>query len=499
MGTRGALGGLIAVLLGATLLAAACAPSGPTPGPTTQVAGETDVASPSRALVPSITDAPTAAPGPTDAPSEGPGGTAEPARPSAILPGAVDRSTLDIRATYRVTATIGVQTGALDVTTRIVATNESDGAIDRLELNTIAARLGAIKVTAASVDDVPTTVRVSDQTLMVPLGGLLPPGASATVTIAYRATLRKGLTGSDWMFTRSGGTLALYRWIPWVSEALPFSRPNDGEPFVTQTSPQVDVEILTDARMVLAAPSTDVDEYAAGAGNDWSFHVRDVRDVSVVLAPDFRVARGDADGIPVTAFTRPGGLSAAQLVQQASAAISAQASLLRVAYPWTTLTVVETPGGVALESPGLIWVPDHLDLRNRTYAVYHGVAHQWFSGLVGNDQRNEPFADEGPADLLARTTLGTLRATRCSRDALDQSIGAYSRSCYYEVVLVQGGLLLDDLRRRMGTKAFWAAMGAYVEANRYGLGGSRQLLDSLRAASGVDLLPLIRPRFPKLY
>lgn len=498
MGTRGALGGLVAALL-VGLLVAACAPTGPKPGPTTQIAGETDAPSPSQAFFPSITDAPSQDPGPTEAPPATPGETFAPEVPSAILPGAVGRSTLDVRATYRVTATISVANGALDVTTRIEATNESDGAIDRLELNTIAAKLGGIRISAATVDDVPTTVRINDQTLLVPLGGLLPPGASATITITYRATLRSGLSGSDWMFSRSGGTLALYRWIPWVSKALPFARPNDGEPFVTQTSPQVDVEILTDERMVLAAPSTDIEAFAAGAGNDWSFQVKDVRDVSVLLAPDFRVARGDAGGIPVTAFTRPGGASAAQLVQQAAAAISEQARLLGVAYPWTTLTVVETPGGVALESPGLIWVPDHLDLRNRTYAVYHGVAHQWFSGLVGNDQRNEPFADEGPADLLARTALGTLRATRCGRAALDRSIAAYSDRCYYEVVLVQGGLLLDDLRSRMGTKAFWKAMGAYVEANRYGIGGTRQLLNALDAASRVDLMPLIRPRFPTLY
>lgn len=493
MGTRGALASLVVALL-----VAACQPSGPKPGPTTQVAGETDVAS-SQGFLPSITDAPSVEPLPTEASPTEPGATEPPPEAGGVVPGTVNRSTLDVRATYRVNATIGVAAGALDVTTRIEATNESGAAIDRLELNTIAATLGGIKVTSANVDDVPTTVRVSDQTLVVRLGGILPPGASATITVAYRATLRKGLTGSDWMFSRSAGTLALYRWIPWVSKALPFSRPNDGEPFENQTSPQVDVEILTDAPMVLAAPAARVDGYAAGAGNDWSFRVEDVRDVSVVLAPDFRVARGDADGIPITAYTRPGGTSATQLVQQASAAISAQASLLGVAYPWTTLTVVETEGGVALESPGLIWVPDQLDSRNRSYAVYHGVAHQWFSGLVGNDQRNQPFADEGPADLLARTTLDTLRPTRCGRAALDRSIAAYPRSCYYEVVLVQGGLLLDSLRQRMGTKAFWKAMAGYVEANRYGIGGTKQLLDALDAASRVDLMPLIRPRFPTLY
>jgi hypothetical protein len=251
--------------------------------------------------------------------------------------------------------------------------------------------------------------------------------------------------------------------------------------------------------MVLAAPAAKVDKFPAGAGLDWSFTVQDVRDVSVVLAPDFRVTRGEAGGIPIRAYTRPGGLSGGQLADLAAAAIATEAKQLGVAYPGTTLVVVQTPSGVALESPGLVWIPRALDSRNRTYAVYQGAAHQWFYGLVGNDQRAEPFADEAPADLLARTVLGTLRASRCGRENLDGPITAYSRACYYEVVFVQGGALLDEVRRRMGTDRFWPALAGYVEANRLGIGGTKALLEALRAASSVDLLPLLAPRFPSLY
>lgn len=480
----------------AALVLAGCTSDGLKPVGTQEVAGETDSPPGLASSPPEGSGEPEATPTPTDSVVLPP--TAAPGGQSAIIPGSVNRSSLEISATYHVNALITVGSGELEVTTRILATNESGDGIDRLELNTIAARLGRIRA-SATVDDVAVKVAVKDQTLLVPLGGVLPSGASATVSVTYRATLRSGVLDGDWMFTRNGGTLALYRWIPWVSRAMPFDRPNNGEPFLTVSSPRVDLEILTDERMTLAAPSVHVDEFVAGTGNYWSFGLDNVRDVSIVLAPTFRVATGKADGIPIRAFTRPGGLSGSQLVQQAASAISSQSDLLGVAYPWTTLTVVETPGGVGIEAPGIIWVPDRLDLRNRTYALAQGVAHQWFEELVGNDQRNEPFAGEAPADLLARTTLGTLRATRCPRAALDESIGAYSKTCYYEVVLVQGGLFLDDLRKRMGSTAFWTAMRSYLEAHRNGLGGTRQLLDSLQAGSSVDLMSLIRPRFPALY
>ncbi|MEO5704408.1 MAG: hypothetical protein ABIZ52_00330 [Candidatus Limnocylindrales bacterium] len=492
----------LAGIAAAVVLAAACSPSDTRPAQTLLVAGLTDAPPAIAVASPDVSSDPGPEPiiDPVETtPPEDPDPTGAPAFSTAILPGTVDRASLEISATYRVNATITVKTGALDVSTRIVATNMSGEGIDRLELNTIAARLGGIRVISATVDDVPVKVAIKDQTLIVPLGGILPDGKAATVRLSYKATLQRGTADGAWMFSRSGGTLALYRWIPWISSVEPFSRPNSGEPFVTPTSPRVDVEILTDAPMVLAAPAAHVDAFAAGAGNDWSFFLENVRDVSVILAPDFSVATGKVSGIPIRAYTRPGGLSGPKLVQQAVDAIGNAADLLGVAYPWTTLTVVETPGGVNLESPGLIWIPRHQDVSNRTYSLYHGVAHQWFYGLVGNNQRAEPFADEAPSDLLARTSLGTMRATRCARAALDRSIAAYRGACYYEVVLVQGGRLLDDIRRRMGTNRFWAAMGSYLETNRYGLGGTRKLLETLRAASPVDLMPLIRPRFPNLY
>jgi hypothetical protein len=481
-----------------TVALGACDTSTHLPASTQQVAGVTDVpATPASTRAGNPPGTPR--PSPTSGPDTTPIPTSGPPRLTAIVPGTVGRASLDVTARYHVNAAITVHTGALDVTTAITVRNDSGAGIDRLELNTIAARLGALAVTGTTVDDAPVSAAVHDQTITVPLGGVLPDGAMTTVRVEYRATLRKGVSGSDWMFSRSGGTLTLYRWIPWVSVATPFDRPNSGQPFVSPSSPQVDVEILTDEPMVLAAPTATLDEYAAGSGNAWSFSVTDARDVAIVLAPEFRVAHGEADGVPVRAFSRPGGPSASQLLGLAIAAVRREADQLGMAFPAASMTVVDTPAGVGLESTGMVWLPRKLDTRNRTYAIYEGVAHQWFYGLVGSDQRAQPFADEGPADLLARTVLGTLRPSRCGQAALDRPLATYPNSCYFEVIFVQGGRVLDELRRRMGTGAFWSALRGYLNTYRNDVGGTKELLDALRAGSTVNLLPVLRSRFPSLY
>ena len=87
------------------------------------------------------------------------------------------------------------------------------------------------------VDGVNVARRVKDQTIIVPLGGILAAGATVKVRVKYHATLRSTLSGSNWLFTKVNGIVDAYRWIPWVSRETPFSRPNHGDPFVTPVSP----------------------------------------------------------------------------------------------------------------------------------------------------------------------------------------------------------------------------------------------------------------------
>ena len=119
-----------------------------------------------------------------------------------------------------------------------------------------------------------------------------------------------------------------------------------------------------------------------------------------------------------------------------------------------------------MESPGLIWIPTGVAASNLRYLAAHETAHQWFYGIVGNDQSTQPFADEAAADFVARSVLGLRRASRCATATLDRTIYEYSAACYYEKIYIQGGNLLETARQRMGSTAFWAALRGYIAANR---------------------------------
>ena len=155
--------------------------------------------------------------------------------------------------------------------------------------------------------------------------------------------------------------------------------------------------------------------------------------------------------------------------------------------------------GTAWNHPGLTWIPYGVGRANIRYLVAHETAHQWFYGLVGNDQARQPFADEAVADFVARDVTGTRRASRCSTGRLDRSIYSYTAACYYEIVYIQGGNLLHQARNRMGSTLFYATLKQYVADRRYGMSSNKTLLQALDDATPVNLSTMFAPRFPSIY
>jgi hypothetical protein len=440
----------------------------------------------------------------TDEGPAAPLGVAAPARippaeatlATAIVPGSVGRSSLFVDATYDASLRISWGTRKILVDSTATIRNTSGAPIDRIELNTIAARLGSIQLHLVTVDGVAVPATRSDQTIVVPLGGILPVDATTQIRVRFHATLRSSLSGSNWLFTKTNGIIDLYRWLPWVSRKIAFDRPNHGDPFETPTSRSVRVKITTSRKLVLA---TSGDRTAVSAdGLTQTFAATDVRDFTVTAATDYRTrSRVVRDSI-VRVYYRPGAPGAAMLDAAADAFDALERRL--GSYPHRTFRVAQSAGAYGMESPGLIWIPTGVAAANLRYLAAHETAHQWFYGIVGNDQSKQPFADEAAADFVARFILGSKRASRCATATLDRTIYQYSSACYYEKIYIQGGNLLDSARRKMGSTAFWAALRGYIAANRDKISTTQTLLQALDAATPINLgTTLFAPRFPRIY
>jgi hypothetical protein len=260
---------------------------------------------------------------------------------------------------------------------------------------------------------------------------------------------------------------------------------------VTRTSSRVEVSITTDREMGIATTGrrTGVD------GLTQTFEAHDVRDFNFAASPKYVVTTQAWRGVTISYYTVQ--LPLAKIQKWTTAALNRFSERVGP-YPYNEYAVAEVPTGPSMESPGMIWLTQHATARgNLKYLVVHETAHQWFYGILGNDQASEPFADEALAEFLTRDLIGH-RASQCPEVALDGSVYSYSKSCYYEVIYVQGDRYLEAYRKRVGDSAFWNGIRSYYNGYRFGLGGTRQLFDTLDAAAG-GAGGGHEARFPSLY
>ena len=410
--------------------------------------------------------------------------------PAAAAADAPD--SLGLAASYDVAASIRWDANKMSVTSTATVTNTSSDSVDALTFEFAPALIGHMNLREVQVDDEGTTAHIDDANVIVDLPQALDPGAQATVLIGYDATFNTTGKKKRWQFSKKDNVVTAYRWIPWLSKRHTWATPNFGEPYVTQVASDVTVTLTSDRAGVRYATSG---QQTAVDGASQTFVAHNVRDFNFSASTRYRLASTDLNGVTLNVYTLSlSSSSLASLTQTAYNAFSDKVG----AYPYPTLTVAEIPLSRGMESPGMIWIPSNAtSLTRRRYLVTHEVAHQWFYGVVGNDQATDPFADEALAEFLARTITG-FRASKCRETNLDGSVYDYSSACYYEVIYVQGADYLDEYFDRVGSDAFWAGLRDYYQQYQFGLGGTLELLQALDGEAGANGGGH-QDRFPSLY
>lgn len=400
-------------------------------------------------------------------------------------------NSLALRATYDVSAQVNWAAGTMSVSSIASVTNTTAEPVDRLAFNLVTLRTGAAQLTDVRVGGEPVAAQASGQTVTVPLAAPLAPGGQVNVRIDYTARFNAYSGQKRELFMKKSNIITAYRWIPWLSREQPFRAPNFGETWATAISPEVRVKLTSAAGLTWATSGRRTDV----SGNTQTFVANDVRDFNFSASPGYRTHRVTWNGITLRFYYRS--LPRDVLVRHSLDALKRFSGRIGP-FPYTRLTVAETPAGSGMESPTLNWISSTLSGSRLRHILVHEVAHQWFYGIVGNNQATSPFIDEAVSDFLTRNMLGTMRASECAQQRLDRSTYDYRGRCYHEVIYVQGALYLRDYRQEVGDDAFWTGLGNFYREKRFEIAGTRALLDALDAASGYDSRRHAA-RFPSLY
>jgi aminopeptidase N len=137
-------------------------------------------------------------------------------------------------------------------------------------------------------------------------------------------------------------------------------------------------------------------------------------------------------------------------------------------------------------------------------AVIHETAHQWWYGIVGNDQVNHAWMDEGLAEYsttlfyefnpsynvtykqrMADATSAYLVYLDVSSydGVMDRSVAEFSSFDYTYTTYLKGALMFDTVRKSVGDKAFFTALKSYRNTYEFSCASPQQMIDAIERSS----------------
>lgn len=367
-------------------------------------------------------------------------------------------------------------------------------------------RVGSIRLNGKPASP---EVRLGGSALRLLLNPPLAPMEAVTLSMAFTATvpLTDGVDYAQFAYVR--GVMAL-------PEVYPLIPVYDDEGWNVEIAPEYgdavysdvafyQVDVTAPPTMTLIASGTCA---GRGAGRR-SCQAGPVRDFVLILGDDYQVASRIAEGVVVNSYFysdhREGGEQGLRIAVDALTLYSR----LFGPYPYGELDVVETPtraGGI--EYPTLVVISDRLYTGHPRleWVVAHEVAHQWWYGVVGSDQVDEPWLDEAltqyttllyheflyGAETAAEILKDDFQATynRLVEEGNDMPAGlpvaAYPRDLYGPVVYRKGALYFHALRQRVGDEGFFAILRTYYRRHHYGIATPESFLETVKVVTGSE-------------
>ncbi|MDR3318465.1 MAG: M1 family metallopeptidase [Clostridiales bacterium] len=287
---------------------------------------------------------------------------------------------------------------------------------------------------------------------------------------------------------------------------------SNGDPFYSEPA-NYDVTLTAPSGYTAASSGQSVGTDISGGKKTVKLTARVVRDFAIVLSPSFKVMSRETAGTAVIYYYYDDNDAEASL----QAAVDALTTFNKLfgKYPYSTYSIAQTTfiqGG--MEYPNLVLISDRYAGEQYCEIIIHETAHQWWYGVVGNNEVAHAWMDEGltaysttvfyefnPQYNISKTDriLKSIQNYYIYSDIysavkgeLDTSMnrpvnGFLSAYEYFYMVYVKGELMLDSLRGTIGDKAFFDGMRKYYADNKYKTVRPEDFIGAMEAASGKDM------------
>ncbi len=316
----------------------------------------------------------------------------------------------------------------------------------------------------------------------------LYPDQTVTIEMTYQIQL----ANANHRLGYTANALHLGNWYPILCvvkdnafDCTPYY--NVGDPFVSDVA-NYEVKITLPNDYVVASTGNMTEATNTDAGITYCYKAEAVRDFAIVASPNYQKLSQVVGDTTVNYYYFADD-EAQKSLQTAVDSFEYFSKNVGV-YPYDNYSVCETDfcyGG--MEYPNLVMVAS----KSQAYeqAIAHETAHQWFYGVVGNDQIVNAWQDEGLVEFLTYLYLD-----ECGSQALSKNILANTKTyttyvdvlnhfytdvernfkpiCDYKndgeyviMTYVKGSLLFNTLCESMGKQKFLKCVANYYETAQF--------------------------------
>lgn len=265
----------------------------------------------------------------------------------------------------------------------------------------------------------------------------------------------------------------------------------NGDPFYSDIS-NFDAKVTYNKNYVLASTGNVLSEEENEKTKTTTISAKAVRDFALILSDKFQKISSKIDDTVVNYYFYKDQNSQKSL-QTSVNALKTFSSLFGK-YPYSNLSVCESNfvyGG--MEYPNLVFISDDLEnYEDYTYTIVHEIAHQWWYGMVGNNEYKFGFLDEGlteystylffdenpeyelnSKEMVKNTTNSYLLFLDVYKEVFTKVDTSMIRSLnefstepeYVYISYVKSVLMLDNLKDIVGKTNFLKSLRYYFNQN----------------------------------
>ena len=355
---------------------------------------------------------------------------------------------------------------------------------------------GDTEINAVRIDGegVEFTVGGEDMNILcVPLKSEVFPNERATVEIEFKTDLAKVIARTG----VNGDTVNLANFYPILCgiengafyECVYYA---NGDPFFSEPADYT-VNFTRDKKYVVAASGALTSETETDGKISSHYELKDARSFALVLSDKFEVI-SEKSGDTEIIYYGYGDENPEEILLTARQSLEFFADKWGK-YPFKTYSVVKTPflqGG--MEFTALSFISSDLESAAFKEVTVHETAHQWWQTVVGNNEIEHPFIDEGLAEYSvvlfyeAHPEYGYTRENLiksaeqtykvyCSvynkivgkvNTAMTRAVPEFTSEYeYVNISYVKACIMYDYLRQTVGDAKFFAGLKRFYDENAY--------------------------------